>query len=69
MVSLLDAAGNVAVPTTSSPAAPMTGTLDDGAGAEGTYVFRIPEDTRNEITLTVDYAAGAPIVVFHGSAT
>ena len=69
MVSLLDAAGNVAVPTTSTPAAPMTGTLDDGAGAEGTYVFRIPEDTRNEITLTVDYAAGAPIVVFHGSAT
>lgn len=69
MVSLLDAAGNVAVPTTSTPAAPMTGTLDDGAGAEGTYVFRIPEDTRNEITLTVDYAAGAPVVVFHGSAT
>jgi len=69
MVSLLDAAGNVAVPTTSSPAAPMTGMLDDGAGAEGTYVFRIPEDTRNEITLTVDYAAGAPVVVFHGTAT
>lgn len=69
MVSLLDAAGNVAVPTTSSPAAPMTGTLDDGAGAEGIYVFRTPEDTRNEITLTVDYAAGAPVVVFHGSAT
>ena len=42
---------------------------NDGEGAEGTYVFRIPEDTRNEITLTVGYAAGAPIVVFHGSAT
>lgn len=67
MVSLVDAAGNVAAPTTSSPAAPAIGTFDDGEAAEGTYVFRIPEDTRHEITLTVDYAAGAPVVVFHGS--
>ncbi|RXZ71956.1 hypothetical protein [Agromyces albus] len=67
IVSLVDAAGNVAVPTTSSPAAPAIGTVDDGEAAEGTYVFRIPEDTRNEITLMVDYAAGAPVVVFHGS--
>jgi hypothetical protein len=67
MVSLVDAAGNVAVPTTSSPAAPAFGTFDDGEAAEGTYVFRIPEDTRHEITLTVDYTAGAPVVVFHGS--
>ena len=66
MVSLLDAAGNLAAPTTSSPAAPASGTLDDGEAAEGTYVFRMPEDTRNAITLTVDYAAGAPVVVFHG---
>jgi len=29
----------------------------------------MPEDTRNAVTLTVDYAAGAPVVVFHGSAT
>ena len=69
MVSLVDAAGNVAVPTTSAPAAPTSGTLDDGATAEGTYVFRMPEDTRNAITLTVDYSAGAPVVVFHGSVT
>ena len=67
MVSLVDAAGNVAVPTTSSPAAPAIGTFDDGEAAEGTYVFRAPEDTRHEITLTVDYTAGAPVVVFHGS--
>jgi hypothetical protein len=66
-VSLVDAAGNVAAPTTSSPAAPAIGTFDDGEAAEGTYVFRIPEDTRHEITLTIDYAAGAPVVVFHGS--
>ena len=67
MVTLVDAAGNVAAPTTSEPAAPTSGTLDDGGTAEGTYVFRIPEDTRHEITLTVDYSAGAPVVVFHGS--
>ncbi len=69
MVTLLDAAGNVAAPTTSSPAAPAIGTVEVGGATEGTYVFRIPPDTRNEITLTVDYAAGAPVVVFHGSAT
>jgi hypothetical protein len=69
MVTLVDAAGNVAAPTTSEPAAPTSGTLDDGGTAEGTYVFRMPEDTRNTITLTVDYAAGAPVVVFHGSVT
>ena len=69
MVTLVDAAGNVAAPTTSEPAAPTSGTLDDGGTAEGTYVFRMPEDSRNAVTLTVDYAAGAPVVVFHGSAT
>lgn len=69
MVSLVDAAGNVGAPTTSSPAAPTIGTIDDGDATEGIYVFRIPEDTRNDITLTVDYAAGAPVVVFHGSVT
>lgn len=69
MVSLVDAAGDVAVPTTSAPAAPTSGTLDDGATAEGTYVFRMPEDTRSAVTLTVDYSAGAPVVVFHGSVT
>ena len=67
MISLVDAAGNVATPTTSSPAAPTSGTLDDGGSAEGVYVFRMPQGTRDAITLTVDYAAGAPIVVFHGS--
>ncbi len=69
MVTLLDAAGNVAAPTTSSPAAPPLGTLQNGEAAEGTYVFLVPEDTRDEITLTVDYQAGAPVVVFHGAAT
>lgn len=69
MVTLVDAAGNVAAPTTSEPAAPTSGTVDDGGTAEGTYVFRMPEDTRNAITLTVDYSAGAPVVVFHGSVT
>ena len=69
MVTLLDAAGNVAAPTTSSPAAPALGTLADGEAAEGTYVFLLPEDTRDQITLTVDYQAGAPVVVFHGAAT
>lgn len=69
MITLLDAAGNVAAPTTSSPAAPAFGTLPEGEAVEGTYVFLVPEDTRDEITLTVDYQAGAPVVVFHGAAT
>jgi hypothetical protein len=48
--------------------APFTGTLAPGDRAEGVYVFTVPEDARDVVTLTVGYRAGAPFLVFTGSA-
>jgi hypothetical protein len=47
-------------------AAPFTGTIAPGEGAEGVYVFSIPVEDRGSVTLSVGYQAGAPIMVFTG---
>ena len=44
------------------------GVLQTGRSAEGRYVFSVPEDARDVVTVTVGYAAGAPFLVFTGSA-
>lgn len=46
---------------------PFVGTLDDGASAQGVYVFSIPESQRGDVTLTLDYRAGQPAFVFRGA--
>ncbi len=46
---------------------PFSGTLADGDSAEGVYVFSIPENQRDDVTLTVDYRAGQPAFVFRGA--
>ncbi|WP_369136676.1 hypothetical protein [Modestobacter versicolor] len=57
-----------ASPVGDASAAPFTGTVAAGATAEGTYVFSIAPADRGEVTLSVGYQAGAPILVFTGSA-
>jgi hypothetical protein len=47
---------------------PFAGTVRPGDTADGTYVFSIAEDARDAVTVTVGYRAGAPILVFTGSA-
>jgi len=57
-----------ASPLNDPSAAPFTGTLAAGDSAEGVYVFTVPKDDRELITVTVGYQAGAPFMVFTGSA-
>jgi hypothetical protein len=47
---------------------PFAGTVGPGDTADGTYVFSLPEDSRDPVTVSVGYRAGAPILVFTGSA-
>jgi hypothetical protein len=47
---------------------PFHGTLTPGGTAEGSYVFSVPAGDRDVVTLSVGYQAGAPFLVFTGSA-
>jgi hypothetical protein len=46
---------------------PFGGTmLAPGATADGVYVFSVPADARNAVTVEVGYQAGAPLLLFTG---
>jgi hypothetical protein len=45
---------------------PFYGRLEPGETTYGIYLFVIPADRRKDVTITVDYAAAQPIVVFRG---
>ena len=47
---------------------PFTGMVAPGATGEGVYVFRVPPDVRDLVTVEVGYQAGAPLLLFTGSA-
>jgi len=68
-VTMADAGGNPTTAitlNTTDPAAPLQGVLDAGATTSGSYVFTVPADQRNPVTVTVNYSAGAPTLVFTG---
>lgn len=46
----------------------FTGSLAPGGSADGSYVFSVPADSREVVTVSVGYRAGAPFMVFTGSA-
>jgi hypothetical protein len=68
-VTLTDAAGDPAGSIAADPAAPLSGVLDAGAAKSGTYVFTVPADQRNPVTVTATYSSGAPTLVFTGQVT
>ncbi|MCL3861289.1 DUF4352 domain-containing protein [Actinotalea sp. K2] len=45
----------------------FSGELAPGDTASGVFVFAVPVGERDRLQITVDHAAGAPIVVFEGS--
>ena len=47
---------------------PFFGTAAPGETVEGVSVFTVPADDREAVTLSVGYQAGAPFLVFTGSA-
>lgn len=47
---------------------PFAGTVAPGDAAEGIYVFSVPEDRRDSVTVEVGYQPGAPLLIFTGSA-
>ncbi len=66
VVGLQDAAGTPALPMTTSPAAPLHGSVAAGSTASGVYVFTLPTGYSGPATITVSYRVEAPIVVFTG---
>lgn len=68
IVDVLGADGSRAVQVSGSPAAPMSGSLAPGQQASGVYVFTIPQDQRDPISIRFSYAAQTPTVLFVGDA-
>lgn len=67
IVDLADANGTPAIQM-SSGASPFGGSIAAGASATAIYVFATPADYINPATISVSYAASAPVVVFNGDA-
>lgn len=55
-----------ASPLNDDSQAPFAGSLAPGASGDGRYVFTVPQDRRDLVTVTVGYRAGAPFLVFSG---
>ncbi len=68
IVDVRGADGTRAVEVSGSPASPMSGSLPSGQEASGVYVFTIPRDQRNPISIRFSYAAETPTVLFVGDA-
>ena len=47
--------------------APFSGTVEPGEAGEGVYVFSVPADVRDQVTVEVGYQAGAPLLLFTGA--
>jgi hypothetical protein len=48
--------------------APLTGSIPAGKSATGAYVFSVPENQREQLTVEFSYSTDAPTVIFSGSA-
>lgn len=66
-VTVTDAASTPASPISDHSAGALHGALAAGDAATGTYLFSIAPDQRDPVTVTVNYSAGAPTLVFTGA--
>lgn len=69
VVNLTDASGSPAEQITSvTPARPMPDLLQPGKSATGTFIFVVPKDQRNPVTVDVTISANLKVVTFRGDA-
>lgn len=61
------AAATPASPLGDPSAGGFAGALTPGGSATGVYVFRVPADARDAVTVSVGYQPGAPYAVFAGA--
>lgn len=66
VVTLTDSAGNPAPNLNDSSATPFAGMMVEGGKATATYVFAVPNDTRNLVTITLAHSPSAPTLSFAG---
>ncbi|MFW3170539.1 hypothetical protein [Geodermatophilus sp. CPCC 206100] len=75
-VSLGGVAVNVSHGPDRTPASPLDdesqrafdAMVQPGESADGVYVFSVPSDARDQVTVEVGYQAGAPLLLFTGTA-
>jgi tetrahydromethanopterin S-methyltransferase subunit D len=68
MVDLLDSTGAPGLATTTTSVREFAGELATGASATGVYVYRVPTDRRDPITVQVQFTAGEAVAQFSGNA-
>ena len=68
VVNVTQANGNPASQITSSPAKALPTTAKSGATANGVFVFTVPKNQRNPITVSVTLSADTTVAVFKGKA-
>lgn len=56
-----------ASPVSDPSATPFTGTVASGGSAAGGYSFTVPTDSRDSVTVTVNYTSGAVAAIFTGA--
>jgi hypothetical protein len=66
-VTVLDSDEAPGAEMVGGPAEPLTGRVAAKSKARGVYVFRVPQDKRRPITVTVSIG-DAPVLVFTGNA-
>lgn len=69
VVSLNAEDGEVGIATTAGPNQPLRGDVPVGGTVTGSYVFMLEPAEQRDVIVSVNYAAGEPIVKFTGSTT
>ena len=66
-IDLVDSRGMSSILIHSEPPTELSGSLPAGATTEGTYVFRLDPEMRDNASITVKYSSVTPLVTFQGS--